>query len=172
MLRRLLALAKFDPQRLGLVWYSPLEETSFLCAAKKFSEEIGRLGCSSLKNAERESLPMINLLAAKDAAGEFRLRVLLGREKELTEATNVYGETLTSEEFNALMDDVVGDEFIRHKIHVLTRTKPFSVKALSEVTEMKPAVVLRQIVNLRRKNMVALDSIEGTTPMYKALEVG
>jgi len=171
MLRRLLALAKLEPQRLGLVWYSPFEETSFSCAAKNFSEEIGRLGCSPLKNAERESLPMVNLLAAKNAAGEFRLRVLLGREKELTEGTNVYGETLTSEEFNALMNDVVEDEFIRHKIHVLTKTKPLSVKTLSEATEMKPAAVLKQIVNLRRKNMVALDSIEGTTPLYKALEV-
>jgi hypothetical protein len=36
---------------------------------------------------------------------------------------------------------------------------------------MKPAAVLKQIVNMRRKNMIALDSIEGTTPLYKALEV-
>ena len=171
MLRRLLALAGLEPERLGLLWYSPFEETIFARSAKEFSKEIGKLGASPLRNAERESMPMVNLLAAKNAASEFRLRVLLGREKELTEGVNVYGDKLTAEEFDALMNDVVEDEFIRYKIHVLTKTKPLSVKTLAEVTEMQPAAVLKQIVNMRRKNMITLDSIEGTTPFYKALEI-
>ncbi|MGA2768728.1 MAG: hydrogenase iron-sulfur subunit [Candidatus Bathyarchaeia archaeon] len=171
MLKKLLALAGLESERLNLLWYSPLEETSFTRSAKEFSREIGKLGASPLKDADSESMPMVNLLAAKNAASEFRLRVLLGREKELTEGVNVYGDKLTREEFDTLMDDVVEDEFIRYKIHVLTKTKPLSVKALAEVTEMKPAAVLKQIVNMRRKNMIALDSIEGTTPLYKALEV-
>ena len=171
MLKKLLALTGLEPERLSLLWYSPLEETSLTSSAKEFSKKIEKLGASQLKNAKRESMPMVNLLAAKNAAGEFRLRVLLGREKELTEGVNVYGDKLTPEEFETLMDDVVEDEFIRYKIHLLTKTKPLSVKALAEVTEMKPAAVLKQIVNMRRKNMIALDSIEGTTPLYKALEV-
>jgi F420-non-reducing hydrogenase iron-sulfur subunit len=171
MLKKLLALTGLEPERLNLLWYSPLEETSFTRSAKEFSKEIGKLGASPLKNANRESMPMVNVLAAKNAASEFRLRVLLGREKELTEGVNVYGDKLTPEEFDMLMNDVVEDEFIRYKIHVLTKTKPLSVKALAEVTEMKPASVLKQIVNMRRKNMIAVDSIEGTTPLYKALEV-
>jgi F420-non-reducing hydrogenase iron-sulfur subunit len=171
MLKKLLALTGLEPERLSLLWYSPLEATSFTHSAKEFSKEIEKLGTSPLKNAGCESMPMVNLLAAKNAAGEFRLRVLLGREKELTEGVNVYGDKLTPEEFETLMDDVVEDEFIRYKIHLLTKTKPLSVKALAEVTEMKPAAVLKQIVNMRRKNMIALDSIEGTTPLYKALEI-
>jgi coenzyme F420-reducing hydrogenase delta subunit len=171
MLKKLLALTGLEPERLGLFWYSPLEATSFTRLAKEFSKEIEKFGASPLKNAKRESVPMVNLLAAKNAAGEFRLRVLLGREKELTEGVNVYGETLSPEEFDTLLDDVVEDEFIRYKIHVLTKTNPMSVKALAEVTEMKPAAVLKQIVNMRRKNMITLDRLEGTTPFYKALEV-
>jgi F420-non-reducing hydrogenase iron-sulfur subunit len=171
MLKKLLALTGLEPERLNLLWYSPLEETSFTHSAKEFSKEIGKLGASPLKEAKCESMPMVNLLAAKNAASEFRLRVLLGREKELTEGVNVYGDKLTREEFDTLMDDVVEDEFIRYKIHVLTKTKPLSVKALAEVTEMKPAAVLKQIVNMRRRNMITLDSIEGTTPLFKALEV-
>jgi coenzyme F420-reducing hydrogenase delta subunit len=171
MLKKLLALTGLEPERLGLLWYSPLEASSFARLAKGFSKDIEKLGASPLKNANRESPPMVNLLAAKNAAGGFRLRVLLGREKELTEGVNVYGDKLTSEEFETLMDDVVEDEFIRYKIHLLTKTRPMSVKALAEVTEMQPAAVLKQVVNMRRKNMIALDSIEGATPLYKALEV-
>jgi F420-non-reducing hydrogenase iron-sulfur subunit len=172
MLKKLMALAGLEPERLKLMWYSPLEETSFTRSAKEFSKEIEKLGASPLKNAKPESMSMVNLLAAKNAAGEFRLRVLLGREKELTECLNVYGDKLTLEEFETVMDDVIEDEFNRYKIHLLTKTKPLSVKTLAEATEMKPAAVLKQIVNMRRKNMIALDSIEGTTPLYKALEVG
>jgi coenzyme F420-reducing hydrogenase delta subunit len=171
MLKKLMALTGLEPERLKLIWYSPLEETSFTRSAKEFSKEIDKLGPSPLKNAGCESMPMVNLLAAKNAAGEFRLRVLLGREKELIEGVNVYGDKLTPEEFETLMDDVIEDEFTRYKIHLLTKTKPLSVKALAEATEMKPAAVLKQIVNMRRKNMIALDSIEGTTPFYKALEI-
>ena len=171
MLKKLLACTDLEPERLRLLWYSPSEATSFTRSAKEFSAEIEKLGATPLKNAERESMPMVNLLAAKAAASEFRLRVLLGREKELTEGVNVYGDKLTSEEFDTLLDEVVEDEFIRYKIHVLTKTKPLSVKTLAEVTEMQPAAVLKQIVNMRRKNMITLDSIEGTTPFYKALEI-
>jgi F420-non-reducing hydrogenase iron-sulfur subunit len=171
MLKKLLSLIGLESERLNLLWYSPFEETNFTRSAEQFSTEIEKLGGLPLKNAERESMPMVKLLAAKNAAAGFRLRVLLGREKELTEGVNVYGDRLTPEEFETLMDDVVEDEFIRFQIHLLTRTRPLSVKALAEVTEMKPAAVLKQIVNMRRKNMITLDSIEGTTPLYKALEV-
>lgn len=170
LLKKLIALTGLEPERLSLLWYSPLEETSFNQSVTEFSQEIAKFGASPLKDAKPESPAMINILVAKNAASEFRLRVLLGREKELTEGVNVYGEKLTQEEFDTLLDDVVQDEFIRHKICLLTKTKPLSVKDLAQTLEMKPAAVLKQIVNMRRKNMIALDNIEGTTPLYKALE--
>jgi len=97
------------------------------------------------------------------------LRVLIGREKELTESVNVYGEKIPVQEFNDLLDDIVEEEFIRHKICVLTKNKPLSVKALAEATAMEPASVLRHIVDMRRRNMIAFDHIEGTTPFYKSI---
>lgn len=171
MLKKLMSLTGLEPERLKLIWYSPLEKKSFNRYAKEFSEEIGRLAPSPLKNAKPESLLMIDVLAAKNAASEFRLRVLLGRERELTESVNVYGEKIPMEEFDDLLDDIVESEFVQHKIHVLTKTKPLSVKTLAEAVEMKPATVLKQIVDMRRRNMIALDHVEGTTPFYKALEV-
>jgi hypothetical protein len=171
MLKKLIALTGLEPERVSLLWYSPLEERSFNRSVTEFSREIAKFGASPLKDAKPESPAMINVLAAKNATSEFRLRVLLGREKELTEGVNVYSEKLTQEEFDTLLDDVVQDEFIRHKIHLLTKTKPLSVKDLAQTMEMKPAAVLKQIVNMRRKNMITLDSVKGTTPLYKALEV-
>lgn len=171
MLKKLMALAGLEPERIKLSGFSPLEENSFDYHVKKFSEEIRKLGASKLKSKKLQPKLMANVLAAKNAASDFRLRVLLGREKELTEGGNVYGEQISQEEFDALMDEIVREEFIRHKIYVLTKTKALSVKALAEAIEVKPSAVLRQIVNIRRKGMIALDRVEGTTPLYKALEV-
>jgi predicted transcriptional regulator len=170
MLKKLVALTGLEPERMKLLWVSPLEEKRFTYYMKEFSEEIGKFKPLRSKDDKRESL-LVNILAAKNVASDFRLRVLLGREKELTECVNVYGEKISLEEFDNLLDDIVEAEFIRHKIHVITKTKPLSVKALAEATEIKPTAVLKHIVNMRRRNMIAFDHVEGTTPFYKALEV-
>ncbi|MEM2917379.1 MAG: hydrogenase iron-sulfur subunit [Candidatus Bathyarchaeia archaeon] len=171
MLKKLVELTGLEAERIKLSWYSPTEEKSFSYYANEFAEEIGKFGPSPLRDEKPESKFMMNILAAKNAASDFRLRVLLGREKELTEGVNVYGERISQEEFDALLDTIVEEEFLRHKFHLLTKTKPLSVKALAEMVEMKPAIVLKHIVNMRRKNMITVDHVEGTTPFYRALEV-
>jgi coenzyme F420-reducing hydrogenase delta subunit len=170
MLKKLVALTGLEPERIKLSWFSPLEENTFDYYVKKFSEEIRKLA-SKVKSKKLQPKLMANILAARSAASDFRLRVLLGREKELIEVGNVYGEQISQEEFDALVDEIVREEFIRHKIYVLTKTKPLSVKALAEAVEIKPSAVLRHVVNMRRKGMIALDHVEGATPLYKALEV-
>ena len=169
MLKKLIALTGLEPERIKLLWYSPLDEKRFGSYIETFTEEIEKFRPSPLKT-KLESF-IADIIAAKSAASDFRLRVLLGREKELTESVNVYGERIPVDEFDDLLDDIVEAEFIRHKIYVLTKIKSLSVKALAEATAMEPASVLRHIVNMRRKNMIALDHVEGTTPFYKALEV-
>lgn len=171
MVQKLLELTSLEHERLKLIWYTPSEGKGFNQHAKEFTREIEKFGPSPLKSVGAENRLMINVLAAKNAAFDFRLRVLLGREKELTEGVNVYGDKLSQEEFDLLLDEVVPAEFVRHKIHLLTKTKPQSVKELAEAVELKPAAVLKQIVDMRRRNMIALDHVDGTTPFYKALEV-
>ncbi|MBS7647194.1 MAG: hydrogenase iron-sulfur subunit [Candidatus Bathyarchaeia archaeon] len=167
LLSKLLSLAGLEPERLKLLLVSPLEDKDFSYYAKEFSEEVWKLGSSPLNKEEIAA----NLTAAKEAASAFRLRVLLGREEELTDFANAYGEKILKGEFDALMDDVIKAEFIRYKIHYLTRIKPRSVKELAQILGLKPSTVLRHITNMRRKGMIALDRVEGYTPLYKALEV-
>ena len=109
--------------------------------------------------------------AAKAVAENFTLRVLTGREKGLTGDANVYGERLSQEEFDRLMVETIEAEFIRHKIRLLTAEKPMSVKQIAVTTSMEPSLALCHVVNMRRKGMIALDHVEGTSPLYRALEV-
>ena len=92
--------------------------------------------------------------AAKAASEDFRLRVLVGREIELTEKENVYGERISQEEFDALLHEIIKAEFIRQKMHLLTKEKPMSVKEIAAIVDMDPALVLRQIVSMRMKGMM------------------
>jgi F420-non-reducing hydrogenase iron-sulfur subunit len=171
MLRELLALADLEQQRLRLLWVSPIEQRSFRQYAEDFSEEMRILGPSFPENEKTRSDLMTNILAARNAASDFPLRVLLGREKELTEVMDAYGDKVPQEDFDAVLKGVVASEFMRHKILLLTKSKPLSVKTLAESVGMKPADVLGHIVDMRRKGLIALDHIEKNTPLYKALEV-
>jgi predicted transcriptional regulator len=172
MLKKLLALTGLEPERLRLDWVSASEGQRFAQIVTEFTCQIKKLGPSPVSGKTPNQKILENLQAAKNAASDFRLRVLVGRERELTEKCNVYEEKMPQDEFDSLLDEVVEAEFVRQKIHLLTQTEPLSVKALAEATELKPAAVLKQIVSMRRRNMITVDHVEGTTPLYRALEVG
>jgi hypothetical protein len=171
MLKRLMALTGFDPERLRLEWTSASEIETFARIINDFRNQVASLGSSPLVGEEADSRLLLNVNAAKAVAENFTLRVLTGREKGLTGDANVYGERLSQEEFDRLMVETIEAEFISHKIRLLTAEKPMSVKQIAFVTSMEPSLTLCHVVNMRRKGMIALDHVEGTTPLYRALEV-
>ena len=171
MLKKLLALTGLEPDRLRLDWVSASEGQRFAEVVTEFTEQVGRLGPSPVSGRTPDERVMVNLCAARNAAADFRLRVLVGRERELTEKNNAYNEKITQEDFDSLLDKVVEAEFVRQKIYVLTQAEPLPIRVLAEATSLKPEEVLRQIVDMRRRNMITVDHIEGTTPLFRALEV-
>jgi len=171
MLTKLLALTGLELGRLRLEWISAAEGQRFAQVITEFTDQIKKLGLSPVSGAKPNQKILNNLQVARNAAADFKLRTLVGRELQLTEKGNVYDEKLPQEEFDAVLNEAVEAEFVRHKIHFLTSTEPLPIKALAEAVEMKPATVLKQIVAMRRRNMIAVDHIDGTTPFYRALEV-
>jgi coenzyme F420-reducing hydrogenase delta subunit len=171
MLKKLIALTGLELGRLRLEWVSAAEGQRFAQVVTEFTEQIKKLGPSPVSGKNSNPKILENLRAAESAAADFKLRVLVGRELGLTEKGNVYEEKVSQEDFDSLLDEAVEAEFVRHKIHLLTKTEPLPVKALAGAVEMKPAAVLQQIVAMRRRNMITLDHVEGTTPFYRALEV-
>lgn len=171
LLRELLKLAGIGDKRLKLLWLSPWEDKDFPYYAEKFTAEISSLGPSPIKNDALKAEITLNLAAAEEAVSGFRLRVLLGREEELTEFMNAYGEKIKVEDYEKLLSEIAYVEFIRCKIHQLTKIKSLSVRELAKLIGISSSAVLRHITNMRRKGMITLDRIEGQTPLYRALEV-
>ncbi len=171
MLMALISLTGLEPERLQLDWTYASEIHRFAKIIDDSRNLVKALGPSPLAGRRPDTNMLLNMKAAKAAAEGFRLRVLVGREKELAEKENVYGERIPQEEFDALLREIVEAEFIRQKIFFLMKERPMSVREIAAIVNMDPALVLRQIVNMRVKGMITLDHVERTTPLYKALEV-
>jgi len=172
MLKKLIVRTSLEPERLRLEWVSASEGGRFAELVEDFTNQIKALGPSPLAGEKLDPNVLEGILAAKAAAGDFRLRVLVGREKGIVEDANVYGEKFSQEKFDETMDNAIDAEYIRNKIHFMVRKEPLSVKELSKRLDLDSQTVLRHIVVMRRRGMVAVDRVEGKTPLYIALEGG
>ena len=108
------------------------------------------------------------LRVAQRAAEGFRLRSLEGKIVKLREEGNVYGEKIPPEELEKLLDELIDVEYVREWILEMASKEPMSCKQMSERTGIPPDRILREIVVLRRKNLLTVHSIKGITPLYTA----
>jgi F420-non-reducing hydrogenase iron-sulfur subunit len=165
LLRRLVEKAGLEPERVMLDWVSASEGQRFADIVTAFTERIRRLGPVADDEETR-----LNLLAAKAAAEEYRLRALVGKEEKLVESGNVYGEEVTQGEFDRIMGESVEFEYTRNKIRLMLTREPMSVKELAHRMGEEPRKVLSHVVSLRRRGWVDLQELQGNTPIYHAME--
>ena len=171
MLKKLLSLTGLEPERLRLDWAYSSELERFAKISNDFRDHVISLGPSPLAGENPDIDILLNIEAAKAATEDFRLRVLVGREKELTEGENVYGEEVSQEKFDEINDEAIKDEYIRNRINVAVKRRPLSVKDLSKLLDLDSRFVLRHLVAIRQRGWVTVDRVEGRSPLYTALEV-
>ncbi len=166
--KELIAKAGMDPVRLRLEWISASEGQRFANTVKEFTDQIRELG--PMKGKDREKISK-ELEAVCNTVSETRVRVIMGKEKELVEEGNVYGEKLPQEEFDSMMNDILENERIREKILLLAKGKPLSVKEMAEKMKMPPNKVGGHVMWLRYKGKISLHSKKGRSPLYRTVEV-
>jgi F420-non-reducing hydrogenase iron-sulfur subunit len=171
MLKKLISRTGIEAERLRLEWTYPSEIERFAKIIGDFRNRVTALGPSPLAGERPDTNVLLNVKAAKAVAEDFRLRVLVGRERELTEKENVYGERVSQEEFDKVLDAAIEAEYLRSKIYLLVRKGPMSVIDLSELLGVDPREVLRHIVVMRSRGLLTLDRMEREDPLYVALEV-
>ena len=169
MIKKLFELAGFQLERLDLKWSSAADENGFMAAVREFADRIETLGSSPISGDHVDPDLHERMLAVKAVVEDYRVRALVGKELELTEKGNVYGEQLPQPQFEEFEGEALETEFLRQRIRLLLRT-PLSVKELSKKLSLDARCVLRQIVAMQQMGIVHFDRIEGTTPIYKALE--
>jgi F420-non-reducing hydrogenase iron-sulfur subunit len=170
MLKKLIACAGLESERLRLEWVSAAEGARFADIVKDFTNQLKSLGRSPLAGEKPDETLLAGVRAAQRAAGASRLRTLVGREKQLTEEENVYGEKVEQVEFDELMDESIREEFLRSRIYLLAKDNSMSVEELSKNLDVDSEIVLRHIVVMKRRGLLKMDRIEGDNPLYIALE--
>lgn len=159
MARRLLKEAGVEPERLRLEWVSASEGERFAATIKEFTEEIKEMGRIEFDKEKMEAVRMV--------AADYRLRILATKERELLEEGNKYGEVFTQHEMDRLLDDMVREDYEAKRI-LLKLKKPMSVKEISAELNLKPNVVFRHILDLKRYELIGLHEIRDNTPTYVA----
>jgi len=169
LLQKLISKTGLEPQRVRLEWNSAAEGQRFANLVTEFTEQIRAIGPTPLKTHDINSNLLLNIRAAKEASDNFRLRALVGKEEKMVTVGNVYGEKISQEEFTAIMDEAVETEFQIHRIYLMLREGPKSVKQISQTLGMSSKLVHNYVVALRQRGWIDVkEAVEGT-PLYATL---
>jgi len=169
MLKKLIAPLGLA-ERLRLEWVSASEGGRFAEVVRDFTNHIKVLGPSQLRKEKLDPKKLEGIQAAKTAVEDFRLRALVARERKIIEEGNIYGEKISQEKFDKVMDDALSAEYIRNRIYLLLEKEPMSIKHLSKRLELDNKQVLDHVVILRRRGLITVDRVEDMTPIYAALK--
>ncbi len=159
----------FPSDRLRLEWISASEGDRFAEVVSDFTDQITKMGPSPITGKEPDKEIIERLQAAKAVVQDFRIRALISKEYKLTTQGNVYGEVLDENYVKDTIIETMEAEYVRNQILMETTDNPLSVKEISAAIDVPAPNVLNHVVRLRQKNLLTLDSIDGTTPKYRAM---
>lgn len=156
-----------SPERLLIDWVSASEGERFATLVKDFTERIRKLGSLGNETDLEPQQLRTRLVAAKEALTQDRIRWLVGRERELVEDKNVFGEKVSQEEFDQLIFQTIEKEFAKRRILLSMGEDALSVREIAQIVDASPRKVLRNMVSLERDGLVSVVGIEGNSPKYQ-----
>jgi F420-non-reducing hydrogenase iron-sulfur subunit len=152
--RKLLKQIGVNPARLRLEWVSAAEGSRYAEVMNDFSKTLTKLGplgkeidpkVLKLKlEGIRNLLPYIKLVERE------RLRVPHKSEKE-------YIDFFTSDEFDRLFQQLIGDRLVTSQIVALLRERPLSTGEISEELGLVPSEVSVYLKSSARQGLVHFD---------------
>ena len=171
MVKKFLELINFE-NRIRLEWVSASEGARFAEVVTDFTNQIRELGPSPINKSEADKRLREKLQAMKIAVSNYRMRALVGRERDITENENAYGDKTPLEKFENIFNKAIRDEFYRHYILLKLNQSPKSVKDLAKEIEIDPSEVLDHLLILKGRGQVDMENIIGITPIYISLMEG
>ena len=159
--KKLMEIAAISPQRLHLDWVSAAEGARFAQIVDSFIEGVTREGPLG-----RDACLLQRLEAARMTVEKERVRWLMGNERNLIEKSNIFGQEMPYLEFDALMNEVSREEFLKSWLLLNLEGKPTPTKELAAALGMQTEEVLSYLVDLMEKGEVSIHSFSERTPKY------
>ncbi len=170
LIKKLIERAGLDPDRLRLEWVSASEAIRFAEVMKEMSQRIKELGPNPVSGKSPDLEILEQLLIGRNAANDFRLRLLAGKAFILTEKGNVYNKKIEEERLRQVMDEIIDEEVLRQRILRSLMKKSRSVKEIAKDIKTSSKDVLEHLVVLRDRGLIGLDKIEGSSPIYNYMQ--
>lgn len=168
--KMLLKKAGLNPERLRLEWVSASESMRFAKIMKEMPSQVKEMGPNPVSGETPDVKILKQLLIARDAANDFRLRLLAGKAYTITEKGNVYNKKIEEERFKDLMGEIVDEEMLRQRILRSLMKKSLSIKEIARDIKTPSEDVLEHLVVLRDRGLVGLERIEGSSPIYNYMQ--
>jgi hypothetical protein len=171
VLAQLFGEVGLDAGRFMLDWVSAGEGERFASLVNGFTNQVralGALGSELASAGERDDLPLRLDAASRVVAGE-RVRWLIGRKREMLEKGDVYGRSVAVQEYDALLESSVADEYLRNRLLLLTAERPLSVVEMAGAIGVLPRQVLPHVMALEQGGLMTMAGIEGYTPTYQGV---
>lgn len=166
MTQKILESLGLSPGRLLVDWVSAAEGERFASLVRGYTEKVRELGpLGSESGIERVEL-VSRLSASKEALADDRLRWLVGRERELIEEGNVFGESLSQEEFDRVMLESIRKEYEKSRILLALQREDLTIREMGEKIGLSPRDVLKNLITLERDGLVSVARIDGSSPRY------
>jgi coenzyme F420-reducing hydrogenase delta subunit len=160
--RKLLVMEKIESERLLLDWVSAGEGERFSRVIREFVEKIRSLGPFPLDQETKRKLEAVET----SLEGE-KIRWMVGKGYELTEKENVYGERLSREKLEKLIEETIRDELIKNRIIGIVRSNHLSAKEISDTLNLELKETLSYLASLVGDGKIGFDpSEEGKIPKY------
>ncbi len=173
MTQRILEKVGIIKERFYLDWVSAAEGARFAELVAGFIDRIKKLGPLGDREGMKPEELKSNLLTARELVREERIRWLVGKEYEILEEGNVYGEKKESEEYHQILEKNIDDTISRIKILSLIEKEPKTVKEIAKELGYPPRDVFSHITYMRGMGKVELIGKKGNSPLYKScVEVG
>lgn len=167
--RKVLRRTGLIPDRLYLDWVSAAEGELFAKLVGDFTKKVKELGpLGEPEGLAKEEL-MKRLLACQNALKTEKLRWLAGKELELVEEQNVYGEKIPQEEFDLVVNENIEKEYVRSRIAGLIEDRVLSVKEIAAQIDVSPKDVLRHISTMEYAGLVTMTGVKGRSPRYQKI---
>jgi F420-non-reducing hydrogenase iron-sulfur subunit len=146
-------------------WVSASEGVRFGEVVRDFTDHIRSMGPSPVVEDEKVRF---RLNAALREVSDFRLRWLIGRQRNVIEEGDAYGEKGDKEEWDTILERVLRDQFIRAQIIERTLQGPASVEDMAELIDADTVDIFRHVQRLRYQGRVVMAGHRDQSPLYKA----
>lgn len=164
--RRILEKVGVDGGRLFLEWVSAAEGQRFASLVATFTNTVTELGpLGSTEGLSGDELKR-RLVTARQLAESLRLRWLVGKERELLEKGNVYGEKVDEKEFKGLLEQTLRSEHNKLGILESIATIPRGVRELAKELGVTPKEVFGYLTCLENEGLVSMADTGGRSPRY------